>query len=173
MKPNPLIRYTLTDCALGRLLIAWTDRGVCTIKLGDSDRTLEAELRRQHARGQVDKEDCRSCPWVNEVKNHLEGRQKKLDVPVDLHGTPFQRQVWNELRRIPYGQTRTYRDIAVAVGKPNAARAVGQACGCNPVALIIPCHRVVASGGGLGGFGWGLDRKRFLLERESASMPSS
>jgi AraC family transcriptional regulator, regulatory protein of adaptative response / methylated-DNA-[protein]-cysteine methyltransferase len=166
-----MIRYTVTDCPLGRLLVAWTERGVCAVSLGDDDAALEAKLRRRYADQRIERAHGRGCAWLNPIKSYLEGDRPPVDVPLDVRGTPFQQQVWKALQAIPCGETRTYRDIAVALGKPNAARAIGQACGRNPVALIVPCHRVVGSGG-LGGFGLGLERKRLLLEREAASVPS-
>jgi AraC family transcriptional regulator of adaptative response/methylated-DNA-[protein]-cysteine methyltransferase len=105
------------------------------------------------------------------VLRNLDGSQPHLDLPLDIRATSFQRRVWEAIRTIPYGETRTYAEIAAAVGAPAAARAVGQACGANPVSIVIPCHRVVASGGGLGGYGWGLERKRWLLRHEADTPP--
>ena len=108
---------------------------------------------------------------ITEVLRRIDGVAPTVELPVDVRGTAFQQQVWRELVCIPRGETRTYREVAEAVGKPLAARAVGNACGSNPVAIVVPCHRVVASDGGLGGFGWGLDRKRLLLDNEYAAVP--
>jgi AraC family transcriptional regulator of adaptative response/methylated-DNA-[protein]-cysteine methyltransferase len=161
------IRYTVTSNGLGRLLLAATDRGVCAVKLGASDRTLEADLFRQYPDARIERDDVKLRPWVKQLADHLNGRRPVIDLPVDLFsGTPFQRRVWRELQAIPYGSTRSYSEIAKQIGKPRAARAVGRACATNPVAIIIPCHRVVRNDGGLGGFGLGVKVKEKLLAKE-------
>lgn len=160
------IRFTVTSCPLGRLLLAVTGRGACAIMLGDRDKTLTAELRRKFPKAQLDRDDSHLGSWVGNILRYLDGRQPHVDVPLDVDATPFQREVWKELQAIPYGQTRTYQQIAKAVGRPRAVRAVGQACGNNPVALVIPCHRAVRSDGELGGYRWGVERKQKLLEQE-------
>lgn len=160
------ITYTTSESPLGRLLVARTERGICSVSLADSDRELEARLRREFPRAEVRRDRNGLSHAVRVLLRHLEGRQPRLDLPLDVRGTAFQCRVWEELLRIPYGRTRTYGEVARAVGKPGAARAVGTACGSNPVPLIIPCHRVVRGGGELGGYGLGLPRKRALLEQE-------
>lgn len=161
------IHYTITDSPLGRLLVAATEQGVCFISLADSDKTLEAALRGDYHSAEIQRDEVGLRQWVNAVVSYLNGKQPHLDLPVDIQGTAFQRQVWEALRAIPYGETRTYGQIAEAIGKPSAARAVGHACGANPVALVIPCHRAVGSSGSLTGYRWGVERKERLLASES------
>jgi len=147
---NAIRRYFLTDCPLGRLLVAATEHGVCAISLGDADAPLEAFLAAEYPAADVCRDDAGLRSWVEEVVRHLQGRQTDLDLPLDVPATPFQTRVWQELRAIPYGRTRTYRAIAAAIGRPAAVRAVARACATNPVAVVVPCHRVVRSDGGLG-----------------------
>jgi AraC family transcriptional regulator of adaptative response/methylated-DNA-[protein]-cysteine methyltransferase len=161
-----VIDFTIVDSALGRLLVATTERGVCRIALGNDDAAMERELRDEFSAADVARDDEALRGTVNEVLLRIDGDEPELSLPLDVRGTAFQLQVWRELVCIPRGETRSYQEVAEAVGKPRAARAVGNACGSNPVAIIVPCHRVVASDGGLGGYGWGLDRKRLLLDNE-------
>ncbi len=161
------IGYSIVDCPLGRLLVAATGRGVCAVSLGDSDSVLEAALRAEYPNAQVHPDESRGR-WVSALVGHLNGRQPTLNLPMDLQATAFQRRVWEELRRIPYGATRSYSQVARAMGRPTAVRAVARACATNPVSVVIPCHRVVREDGSLGGYRWGLKRKRALLEREKA-----
>jgi AraC family transcriptional regulator of adaptative response/methylated-DNA-[protein]-cysteine methyltransferase len=163
-----MIRYTLTNCPLGRLLLAGTTQGICAIYLGDEDRPLETELQREFPAANLTRADDELRPWSEVVVTHLRGQQPHLDLPLDVQATAFQWRVWQELRAIPYGTTRTYREIAERLGRPTAARAVARACATNPVSVVIPCHRVVRGDGGLGGYRWGLDRKKQLLDREQA-----
>ncbi|HEX8185705.1 MAG TPA: methylated-DNA--[protein]-cysteine S-methyltransferase [Blastocatellia bacterium] len=166
------ISYTIVDSALGRLLVAATSRGICAVSLHDSDAVLEAELARDYSKAELLREDSVNREWVDALLNYLSGESSELDLPLDVEPTDFQRKVWDALRDIPYGSTRTYGELAGALGYPKtAARAVGHACATNPVSLVIPCHRAVRNDGGLGGYRWGLDRKRALLARErSASL---
>ena len=159
------IRYAVADCPLGRLLLAATDRGVCALYLGDRDGPLEEELGREFPEAQRRRE-AGLGDWLAELVAHLEGRRPHLELPLDVQATAFQWRVWQELRAIPYGSTRTYHEIARALGQPTAARAVARACATNPVSVVIPCHRVVREDGDLGGYRWGLERKRALLARE-------
>jgi AraC family transcriptional regulator of adaptative response/methylated-DNA-[protein]-cysteine methyltransferase len=161
-----LITFTTAVSPLGRLLVATTERGVCRVTLGTDDAALERDLRDEFSAAEVARDDDALGETIAEVLRRIDGCGPAFDLPVDLRGTAFQLQVWRELTRIPRGETRTYREVAESVGKPHAARAVGNACGSNPTAIVVPCHRVVASDGGLGGFGWGLDRKRLLLDNE-------
>jgi AraC family transcriptional regulator, regulatory protein of adaptative response / methylated-DNA-[protein]-cysteine methyltransferase len=161
------IRFTLADSPLGRMLLAATGKGICAVRFGEDDENLEEDLRTEHATADIERDDASLGPWVDVIVEHLEGRQPALDLPVDVPGTAFQKAVWNELRRIPYGSTKSYGEVARAIGRPKAVRAVGQACACNPVAIVVPCHRVLRGHGQLGGFYWGLERKKFLLEMES------
>jgi AraC family transcriptional regulator of adaptative response/methylated-DNA-[protein]-cysteine methyltransferase len=160
------IRYTLADCPLGRLLLAATERGVSAVYFGDRDAPLEAALAREYPAARISRDDGRIRPWLTELLNHLRGRQPHLDLPLDVQATAFQWRVWQELRRIPAGSTRTYQEIAERLGQPTAARAVARACATNPVSVLIPCHRVVRGDGNLAGYRWGLERKRQLLDRE-------
>lgn len=161
------IHYTITDSPLGRLLVAATGQGVCFISLADSDKTLEAALRGDYHAATIKRDDASLRQWVRAVLSYLNGKEPHLELPLDIQGTAFQRQVWEALRAIPYGETRTYGQIAKAIGKPSAARAVGHACGANPVSLVIPCHRAVGSSGSLTGYRWGVERKEKLLASEA------
>jgi AraC family transcriptional regulator of adaptative response/methylated-DNA-[protein]-cysteine methyltransferase len=161
-----MIGFTTTRCRLGRLLLAGTERGLRAVYLGDSDAQLEAELTRTFPAAAVRREDAELSAWGNALVNYLDGQQSILNLPLDVQATAFQWRVWQELRAIPYGSTRSYRDIARALGRPNAVRAVARACATNPVSLVIPCHRVVRTDGSLGGYRWGLERKQALLAQE-------
>jgi AraC family transcriptional regulator of adaptative response/methylated-DNA-[protein]-cysteine methyltransferase len=160
------IDYAIADSPLGRLLVAATERGVCSVQLGDADEELEAALRAEYPAANVARDETRLGDAVEGLLSHLEGSQPDLRLPLDLQATAFQLRVWEELRRIPYGSTRSYAEVAEAIGQPTAARAVARACATNPVALVTPCHRVVRAGGGAGGYRWGVARKERLLEQE-------
>lgn len=164
------IAWTVTDSDLGRLLVAATERGLCFIQLGNDDATLEARLVDEFPRADLARDDAALGALVDAVLQRVAGEPTPTDIPLDITGTAFQRRVWEALRHIPYGEVRTYGEIAAAIGSPNAVRAVGTACGANPVGLVIPCHRVVPKGGGVGNYGFGPDRKRVLLAREGASV---
>lgn len=163
------IRYAVARTALGALLVAATDRGVCAVSLGDSPGELESGLRREFPRAELERADAALTAWVHPIVAHLEGTNADLERPVELHGTDFQMRVWRALREIPAGSTRSYSEVAESIGRPGAARAVARACASNRVALVVPCHRVVREGGELGGYRWGIDRKRRLLESEAAA----
>jgi AraC family transcriptional regulator of adaptative response/methylated-DNA-[protein]-cysteine methyltransferase len=160
------IHYTIVDCTLGRLMVAATQKGICFVSLGDGDDELLAELRRDYALADIRHDPARLGPWVRAIVGFLSGQETKLDLPLDVRATAFQWRVWRELQAIPYGSTRSYRDIAAALGTPKAIRAVGRACATNPVSLVIPCHRAVRADGGLAGYRWGIARKQKLLDRE-------
>lgn len=160
------IAFTAVASPLGRLLVAATARGVCRVALGDDDAALERRLRDEFSAADVVRDDVALRGTVTEVLRLVAGEEPSFALPVDVRGTAFQLRVWRALTAIPRGETRSYREIAEEVGKPNAARAVGGACGSNPVAVVVPCHRVVASDGGLGGYGWGVERKKQLLDNE-------
>jgi len=165
------IHYTITDSPLGRLLVAATERGISALYLGESDVRLESALRKEYPRAEISDDEAgakRLRGWLETVLQHLRGKEPHLDLPTDVQATAFQRRVWEELRRIPYGSTRTYTEIAHALGKPTAIRAVARACATNPVSVVVPCHRVVRQDGSLAGYRWGIERKRRLLEHESA-----
>ena len=169
------IAYSIVDSPLGRLLVAKTERGVCSVCLGDSDATLEKALSQEYPKAEVRKDAGELSATLAAFQEHLAGRMPQLDLPVDVQATIFQWRVWRELTRIPYGETRTYSDVARAIGQPRAVRAVAHACATNRVAVMIPCHRVVRQDGSLGGFRWGLERKRALLaqEKKRSAAPSN
>jgi AraC family transcriptional regulator of adaptative response/methylated-DNA-[protein]-cysteine methyltransferase len=160
------ISYTIVPSPLGRLLVAATGRGVCFISLADADDTLEDALHGEYPAAEIQPDSGGLGTWVRIILDHLAGRQPHLDLPLDIQATAFQRRVWEELRAIPYGSTRSYAEVARAVGQPTAVRAVARACATNPVPLVVPCHRVVREDGSLAGYRWGVERKRALLEYE-------
>ncbi len=160
--------YSVVDTSLGRLLVAATDQGVSMVALGDDDERLEAALHDEFPAARVERDDDRFRPWVTQVLARIEDPAARIDLPLDLKATAFQLRVWEELRAIPSGETRSYSDVARALGRPRAARAVARACATNPAAIVIPCHRVVGSDGRTGGYRWGAQRKRALLLREAA-----
>lgn len=160
------IRYTIIDSPLGLLLVAATEKGVCSVQLGDKPEELAGELRAEFPEADVQVDETGLQPQVRVLLDYLEGQRPHPDLPLDVQGTAFQRRVWEELRRIPPGQTASYGEIAGCIGQPSAARAVARACATNPVALVTPCHRVVGSDGSISGYRWGVARKRKLLERE-------
>ena len=158
------IRYACFATQLGAVLAAVTDKGLCSIKLGDDRAHLRRLLVEEFPHAELSEDSL--LAFRKQILAFIAGEASLARVPLDIRGTVFQRRVWEMLRRIPRGETRTYRDIARAVGAPRAVRAVGSACGANPVALAVPCHRAVRSDGGLGGYAWGLQRKRKLLALE-------
>lgn len=162
------IRYTLVPCALGRLLVAATERGVCSVALGDTDAELQDALRREFPGAELEPAGGELDDWARAVVAAAEGHAPAPDLPLDLRATAFQLRVWRALREIPRGSTRSYGEIAAAIGSPGAARAVGRACAGNPVALVIPCHRAVRGDGAHGGYRWGAERKQRILEAETA-----
>ena len=164
------IRYTITPCPLGWLLIAATEKGVCAVRLGDSEEGLDKSLCAEFPTATRIRDEADLGPWVNLLLSYLNGAQSHLDLPLDIKVTAFQRRVYQALRAIPYGSTRSYQAVAKAIGRPTAARAVARACATNPLALVIPCHRVVREDGRPGGYRWGLDRKRRLLDQESRNL---
>ena len=167
------IGYTTAPTPLGRLLVAGTMKGVSAIYLGDSDAPLEAALRREYPAAKIAKNPARASRWVQQLARHLCQEQPNLDLPLDVKATAFQRRVWEALQRIPRGSTRTYGSLARAIGVPKGQRAVARACATNPAAILIPCHRVVREDGGLGGYRWGISRKRALLAMENKTAAQS
>jgi AraC family transcriptional regulator of adaptative response/methylated-DNA-[protein]-cysteine methyltransferase len=163
------IRFSIVPSALGRLLVASTDKGICAVQLGDDDAALEGLLREEFSGAAIERNDREHADWVQGVVGIAEGRSPHTSLPIDIRGTAFQQQVWRALQKIPAGRTRSYADVARSIGHPGAVRAVGSACGANPTALVVPCHRVVRTDGALGGYRWGLDRKRQLLESEKTA----
>ena len=162
------IAYAMAPCPLGRLLVATTAKGVAALYLGDDEARLAEELRAEFPEATISRDDKALRAELERVLAYLAGKTPSVALPLDVRATAFQRQVWKALQAIPPGETRTYQDLAVAIGKPSAARAVGRACATNPVSLVIPCHRAVASGGELRGYRWGLERKKKLLAAEAA-----
>jgi len=167
------IHYTIVSSPLGRLLVGATERGVSAVYLGDSDARLEAALRKEYPHADIQRDRSGLETWVSKILNHLRGREPHLDLPTDVQATAFQRRVWEELRRIPYGTTKTYSEVASAIGRPTAVRAVARACATNPTSIVVPCHRVVREDGNEAGYRWGLDRKRSLIASEKANVPGS
>ncbi len=173
------IHYAIVGSRLGRLLVGATDRGISALYLGESDGMLRAALRKEYPSadllldnaGHGSKSSDGSgrgnlAEWVGKILAHLRGQEPHLDLPTDVRATAFQRRVWEELRKIPYGATKTYTEVARAIGRPAAIRAVARACATNPVSIVVPCHRVVRQDGNLAGYRWGISRKRALLENE-------
>ncbi|MDJ0948323.1 MAG: bifunctional DNA-binding transcriptional regulator/O6-methylguanine-DNA methyltransferase Ada [Alphaproteobacteria bacterium] len=162
------IRYAIAACPLDRILVAATDKGICFLAFGDDDRFLADELAAEFPAAEIERDDAALGKWLGAVLERLRGETPHDELPLDVRATAFQRRVWQALSEIPYGQTRSYSEIAAALGAPKAQRAVGRACATNPVSLLIPCHRAVREDGGLGGYRWGLGRKETLLSRERA-----
>lgn len=162
------IRFAVGQSSLGSVLVAATDKGVCAIMLGDEPDALLKEFQSRFHRAELVGGDQAFEDWVASVVGIVENPKLGLKLPLDVRGTAFQRRVWQELRRIPYGSTATYTEVAQRIGAPKSVRAVAHACASNPVAIAIPCHRVVRTGGDLAGYRWGLERKRDLLAREAA-----
>jgi len=152
---------------MGKLLIASTERGLCAVRFGDSDASLLRELQSDFHAANLQRRDSELKPAVASVKSLMAGTNISGDIPLDIQGTAFQQRVWNALRQIPRGQTRSYTEVAQSIGSPKAVRAVANACASNPVALVVPCHRVVQSNGKLAGYRWGVERKAALLRKES------
>ena len=160
------IHYTIVDSPLGRLLVAATAKGICSVCLGDDDLSLQATLKAEYPAAEIGRNDVALSAEVEAILRYLHGQQPHLDLPVDVQATAFQWRVWQELRAIPYGSTRSYSEVARAIGHPKATRAVAHACATNPATLVIPCHRVVREDGTAGGYRWGSERKRRLLAQE-------
>ena len=167
--PGETIQHAAGKSALGDVLVAATGIGVCAILLGDDAETLAADLRARFPRAQLRPGDAEFTAWVAEVVSFVDAPAAgPLALPLDIRGTAFQRRVWEALRAIPPGETRTYSAMAAELGAPNAVRAVAGACAANALAVAVPCHRVIGADGGLSGYRWGLHRKRALLDREKA-----
>jgi AraC family transcriptional regulator of adaptative response/methylated-DNA-[protein]-cysteine methyltransferase len=166
------IRFMIEASSPGYVLVGATERGLCSVMLGDSPAALIEVLHDEYPAARIEPAaDVRQA--ASAVLRSLSGDPARIDLPLDVRATPFQQQVWDALRRIPYGETRTYSQIAREIGRPDAVRAVASACAANQVALVIPCHRVIREDGTLGGFRWGLERKRALLDQERAGTSSS
>ena len=170
------ISYAVAETVLGRLMIGATDSGICFLQFSDSRKALLDELRKEYPNARIE-----SMPephpafdaWVTAINQYLAGVQPSLELPLDIRATAFQLRVWKYLQSIPYGDVRSYGEVATAIGNPTAARAVARACASNVVALAIPCHRIIRNDGDLGGYRWGLHRKRVLLDMERAHRTDS
>jgi AraC family transcriptional regulator, regulatory protein of adaptative response / methylated-DNA-[protein]-cysteine methyltransferase len=160
------IGYTVADSRLGKLMVAATQKGICAVSFGDTEEELRDELATEFFAADIQRDDERLKGAVTAILKSLEGEKTILTLPLDLRATAFQMRVWAELRKIPDGETRSYAQIAEAVGNPKAVRAVARACATNPVALVNPCHRVIGSDGKLSGYRWGIERKKALLDDE-------
>lgn len=160
------INYSITDCELGRILVACTIKGLCNVAFADDDASLEENLRREFPNAEIVKDAKVLKGFVEEILKHLSGEKKRLDLPLDIQATAFQMRVWELLRKIPYGETVTYGQIAEKLGDKKKVRAVAQACANNRVAVVIPCHRVVGKDGKMTGYRWGVERKEKLLAKE-------
>lgn len=165
------VRYTIVDHPIGQVMIAATSEGVCAVRLGDDAGQLEQELREEFHRADVRPDDNGLRDYASLVIELADGRPPSGPLPLDIEGTAFQVQVWKALSQVPRGESVTYGELARRIGRPTASRAVGAAVGANPVAVVVPCHRVVRSDGGLGGYHWGVERKVALRDAESASTP--
>jgi AraC family transcriptional regulator of adaptative response/methylated-DNA-[protein]-cysteine methyltransferase len=160
------VRYTTAGCPLGRVLLAGTERGICAVFLADADEELKSFLKTEFPAARLERDEDALGEWLTNLLRRIEGARPHRELPLDVQATAFQRRVWEELQRIPAGETRTYQQVAVAIGKPTASRAVARACATNPVSVVIPCHRVVGSNGKLTGYRWGVTRKKKLLDAE-------
>jgi AraC family transcriptional regulator of adaptative response/methylated-DNA-[protein]-cysteine methyltransferase len=160
------IGYAIAKSSLGRVLVAATERGISAVYLGDADANLLEELRDEYPQAELSAADGTFEKWVKEIVQQVEGNPPRLELPLDLQATAFQRRVWQELQKIPRGTTRTYTQVARSLGNPKAVRAVARACATNPVSIVVPCHRVIRGDGSLAGYRWGLSRKEQLLAHE-------
>lgn len=166
------ISYAVLSSPLGLMMIGATDRGICSIQFGESEAVLLAQLRAEYANASIEPMKQPAHPqfssWIEAIRKHLAGEEMRLELPTDIRATAFQMRVWRYLQTIPYGKLQSYAEVAEAVCSRKAARAVAAACAHNPVAVLIPCHRVIRESGDLGGYRWGLERKRALIDRERA-----
>lgn len=160
------IEYAVVETVLGKMLVARTEKGICAVSFGDDDQALFEDLRKEFPQAELSNNGVRLKKYVEAILANLAGTDKTLDLPLDVRATVFQMRVWEALRKIPYGETVSYAEIAEKIGRKKAVRAVASACASNPAALIIPCHRVVRKDGDLSGYRWGIERKQILLEKE-------
>jgi len=162
------IGFTVAASSLGKVLVAGTERGISAVYVGDDERILVRALEKEYPRAEIRRAAASNEGWLKEILSRVEGHAPSKDLPLDVQATAFQRRVWQELQKIPLGATRTYKQVARALGKPNSVRAVARACATNPTSIVVPCHRVIRTDGELAGYRWGLERKEKLLEREAA-----
>jgi AraC family transcriptional regulator of adaptative response/methylated-DNA-[protein]-cysteine methyltransferase len=160
------IQYAIVNSPLGLLLVAATNHGLCAVRFGENSSELERGLREEFQAAEIHHDDSALRPYVQPLLASLKGETTTLDLPLDIRATAFQKKVWEALRRIPRGETRSYSQVAKTIGRASSVRAVARACASNPVAIAVPCHRVVRSDGDLSGYRWGIDRKKKLLEEE-------
>jgi len=167
---NVAITYVTVNSPVGLMMVGATDRGLCFVQFGENQKVLEAQLRREYPAANIDvmREPYprEFQKWMDALAQHLAGIKPHLDLPLDIQATAFQMRVWNYLQSIPYGEVQSYGEVASGIGQPTATRAVARACASNTVAVVIPCHRVIRGTGELGGYRWGLSRKRALIDRE-------
>jgi AraC family transcriptional regulator of adaptative response/methylated-DNA-[protein]-cysteine methyltransferase len=163
---NLAISYTIINSIVGRLLIAATREGICSVCLGESDAFVETALANEYPAASIQRDDDALRDLASQFSEYFRNQRFERTLPLDLHGTPFQMKVWKQLQSIPARSTRSYKQIANDLGSPKAVRAVARACASNPATLLIPCHRVVRKNGELGGYRWGLERKRAILRHE-------
>jgi len=166
------IHFACMDTPVGLLMLGATDRGLCFVQFGEGEAELESLLRAEFEYADIrpmqEPRDPQFDAWIDALRAHLSGAQPHVDLPTDIRATAFQQRVWAYLQRIPYGEVRSYAEVARGIGQPSAARAVARACASNPLAIVVPCHRVISGSGQLSGYKWGVARKRALLDRESA-----
>jgi AraC family transcriptional regulator, regulatory protein of adaptative response / methylated-DNA-[protein]-cysteine methyltransferase len=160
------INFTVLKCQLGELLVAATEKGVCSVAFGDDAEVLESNLKQEFPAAQIMRDGKYLSDYSAAILENIAGERKLLHLPIDLQATVFQTRVWAEIKKIPYGETRSYKEIAENLGNAKAVRAVARACASNPVALVTPCHRVVGAKGNLSGYRWGAERKKAILEKE-------
>lgn len=166
---NIMLQYTIAPCSLGQILVAASDKGISAILLGDDAETLLNDLKQRFPRADIQQGDAAFEATLATIVAFIDKPQAQIPLALDIHGTVFQQKVWQSLRQIPPGKTVSYAELAQLIGAPKAARAVAGACAANPVAVVVPCHRVVRNDGGLSGYRWGVERKRTLLEKEKAN----
>jgi AraC family transcriptional regulator, regulatory protein of adaptative response / methylated-DNA-[protein]-cysteine methyltransferase len=166
--PGQTVRYSFAETSLGRIVVAATERGICLVAFGETDAELLAEASARLGRASIKPADARTREWTGAVAALVDSpaAADAAELPLDVHGTAFQHLVWAALRRIPAGETTTYSELAETIGRPTATRAVAAACGANPAAVVVPCHRVIGTDGSMRGYRWGIARKRALLDRE-------
>ena len=160
------INYSITNCKLGKMLVAATEKGICAVTFGDDESVLGSNLKAEYPKAEITADGTNLSNYVESILQNLEGKQQRLVLPLDLQATAFQMTVWSELRKIPFGETVSYKRVAEKIGNAKAVRAVARACATNPVAIVTPCHRVVGSNGSLSGYRWGIERKKVILENE-------
>ncbi|HYL92131.1 MAG TPA: bifunctional DNA-binding transcriptional regulator/O6-methylguanine-DNA methyltransferase Ada, partial [Alphaproteobacteria bacterium] len=174
---NVTITHVMIDSPLGPMMIGATDRGLCFIHFGDSGKELLASLKKEYPAATLEPMRKPYHPdfqkWIDALSRHLAGQQPHIELPLDIRATAFQMRVWNYLQSIPYGEVQSYSEVAAGIGEPKAARAVARACASNELAVVIPCHRVIRGTGELGGYRWGLSRKRALIDRERSVKASA